>query len=159
MDTKLTNQSIGSISDRLWDFVEANVPNYHERDDVMRQAELQLFIDGHESPVQGITREHALAERDGILLRLYHEAIEAFTRRSTDDEELEKRLDTIFNNEELRERFAEFLLSEAMTDTEPYHKVARGVIDAYMERNCDALLMSICGWLFASLAEKVLTGK
>ncbi|WP_288822885.1 hypothetical protein [Alistipes shahii] len=81
MDTKRTNQSIGPISDRLWDFVEANVPNYHERDDVMRQAQLQLFIDGHESPVQGITCEQALAERDGILLRLYHEAIDHFTSK------------------------------------------------------------------------------
>lgn len=81
MDAKLTDQSIGPISARLWDFVEANVPNYHERDDVMRQAELQLFIDGHESPVQGITREEALAERDGILLRLYHEAIDHFTSK------------------------------------------------------------------------------
>lgn len=147
------------ITGRFWDFIEANVPNYHERDDVMRQAALQLFIDGHESQVQDITREQALSERNEILFRLYHEAIEAFTRRSTDDEELEKRLITIYNNEELRERFAEFLLSEAMTDTEPYHKVARGVIDAYMERNCDVLLMIICGWSIASLAEKVLTGK
>ena len=81
MDAKLTDQSIGPISDRLWDFVEANVPNYHERDDVMRQAQLQLFIDGHESPVQGITCEQALAERDGILLRLYHEAIDHFTSK------------------------------------------------------------------------------
>lgn len=81
MDAKLTDQSIGPISDRLWDFVEANVPNYHERDDVMRQAQLQLFIDGHESPVQGISREQALAERDGILLRLYHEAIDHFTSK------------------------------------------------------------------------------
>lgn len=67
------------ITDRFWDFIEANVPNYHERDDVMRQTELQLFIDGHESPVRGITREQALAERDEILLRLYHEAIDRFT--------------------------------------------------------------------------------
>lgn len=79
MDAKRTNQSIGPISARLWDFVEANVPNYHERDDAMRHAQLQLFIDGHESSVQGITREEALAERDGILLRLYHEAIDHFT--------------------------------------------------------------------------------
>lgn len=69
------------ITDRLWDFVEANVPNYHERDDVMRQAELQLFIGGHESPVQGITRGQALAERNKILLQLYHEAIDYFTSK------------------------------------------------------------------------------
>ena len=48
------------ITDDLWDFIEANVPNYHEREEVLRQAQLQLFIDGHESPVAGITREEAI---------------------------------------------------------------------------------------------------
>ena len=72
---------------------------------------------------------------------------------------MEAKLDTIYGSEELRERFAEFLISEAMTDTEPYHKVARSVIDAYMERDCDALLMSICGWSISSLAEKVLNNE
>ena len=38
------------ITDDLWDFIEANVPNYHEREEVLRQAQLQLFIDGHELP-------------------------------------------------------------------------------------------------------------
>ena len=69
------------ITNRFWDFIEANVPNYHERDDVMRQAQLQLFIDGHESPVQGITREEAQDLRDRILFRLYHEAIDHFTSK------------------------------------------------------------------------------
>lgn len=67
------------ITGRFWDFVEANVPNYHEREEVMRQAELQLFIDGHESSVQGITREEAQDLRDRILFRLYREAIDHFT--------------------------------------------------------------------------------
>ena len=48
-----------SITDSFWNFIEANVPNYHEREDVLHQGELQLFIDGHESTVQGITREEA----------------------------------------------------------------------------------------------------
>lgn len=147
------------ISDRLWNFIEANVPNYHEREDVMRQAELQLFIDGHESQVQGITRAEAILLRDRILYGLYSEAIEAFTHHTPDEEELERKLDTIYDNKKLCERFAELLLSEAMTDTEPYHKVTRGVIDAYRTQDCSALLTSICGWSFASLAEKVLTSK
>ena len=147
------------ITNSFWDFIEANVPNYHERDDVMRQAALQLFIDGHESSVSGITREEAILLRDNIMHKLFAEAIEAFTRRTPEEEELEKKLDTIYGSEELRERFTEILISETMTDTEPYHKVARGVIDAYVERNCDALLMSICGWSFSSLAEKVLNDK
>ena len=29
------------ITDDLWDFIEANVPNYHEREEVLRQAQLQ----------------------------------------------------------------------------------------------------------------------
>lgn len=40
-----------SITDSFWNFIEANVPNYHEREDVLHQGELQLFIDGHESTV------------------------------------------------------------------------------------------------------------
>ena len=67
------------IPDDLWDFIEANVPDYHERDDVMRQTELQLFINGHESSVSGITREEAIMLRDNILHQLFAEAIEAFT--------------------------------------------------------------------------------
>lgn len=67
------------ITNEFWDFIEANVPDYHERDDVMRQAALQLFIDGHESSVQDISREQALSERNEILFRLYHEAIDHFT--------------------------------------------------------------------------------
>lgn len=148
-----------TITNSFWDFIEANVPNYHERDDVLRQAQLQLFIDGHESPVAGITREEAILLRDNILHDLFVEAIAAFSRRTPEQKALEAKLDTIYGSEELRERFAEILFSEAMTDTEPYHKVARSVIDAYMERNCDALLTSICGWSISSLAQKVLNNQ
>ena len=147
------------ITDDFWDFIEANVPNYHERDDVLRQSELQLFIDGHESPVAGITREEAILLRNNILHGLFAEAVAAFTRRTPEQKALEAKLDTIYGSEELRERFAEILISETMTDTEPYHKVARSVIDAYMERDCDALLTSICGWSLSSLAEKVLNNQ
>ena len=69
------------ITDDFWDFIEANVPNYHERDDVLRQSELQLFIDGHESPVAGITREEAILLRDKILYGLFAEAVAAFTAK------------------------------------------------------------------------------
>lgn len=70
------------ITDALWDFIEANVPNYHERDDVLRQAQLQLLIDGHESPVAGITRDEAILLRDNILHGLFAEAIAAFTGKT-----------------------------------------------------------------------------
>lgn len=70
-----------SITDSFWNFIEANVPNYHEREDVLHQGELQLFIDGHESTVQGITREEAFLLRDKILYGLFAEAIATFTAR------------------------------------------------------------------------------
>lgn len=69
------------ITDDLWDFIEANVPNYHEREEVLRQAQLQLLIDGHESPVAGITREEAIMQRDNILHGLFAEAVAAFTAK------------------------------------------------------------------------------
>nr|WP_195461782.1 hypothetical protein [Alistipes sp. D31t1_170403_E11] len=67
------------ITNELWDFIEANVPDYHEREDVMRQAQLQNFIDGHESTVAGIPREEAILLRDKIVYGLCAEAIAAFT--------------------------------------------------------------------------------
>jgi len=84
---------------------------------------------------------------------------ERILKNTPEQKALEAKLDTIYGSEELRERFAEILISETMTDTEPYHKVARSVIDAYMERDCDALLTSICGWSISSLAEKVLNNQ
>ena len=70
------------INDSFWDFIEANVPDYSKRDDVSRQSELQLFIDGHESSVQGITRQEAVLLRDNILHGLFAEAIQSFTART-----------------------------------------------------------------------------
>ena len=64
------------ITNESWDFLERHVPDYHTREDVLRQSELQLFIDGHESEITGLTREEAMAERDRIL---YH----SLTRPST----------------------------------------------------------------------------
>ena len=68
-----------SITDSFWNFIEANVPNYHEREDVLHQGELQLFIDGHESTVQGITREEAFLLRDKILRPFYRSYLATFT--------------------------------------------------------------------------------
>lgn len=71
-----------NITTEFWDFIEANVSDYNTREDVLRQSELQLFIDGHESIIAGITREEAIILRDRILYQLYYEAIDAFTRRT-----------------------------------------------------------------------------
>lgn len=70
------------ITTEFWDFIEQNVPDYHTREDVLRQCELQNFIDGHESKITGLTREEAITLRDQILFRLYHEAIDSYTRRT-----------------------------------------------------------------------------
>lgn len=63
---------------RFWDFIEANVPNYHDRQDVKRLKELQNFIDGQKSSVRGILVEMAVMLRDEILLKLKHEAVANF---------------------------------------------------------------------------------
>lgn len=68
------------ITGKFWDFIEHALPDYHARYDVLRQSELQLFIDGQESSAIGLTREEAISERDRILYRIYAEAIHAFTR-------------------------------------------------------------------------------
>ena len=70
------------ITDKFWNFIEQTLPDYYDRYDVLRQSELQLFIDGKESSNIGLTREEAIRERDGILYRIYAESIDAFTRSS-----------------------------------------------------------------------------
>lgn len=66
---------------RFWDFIEANVPNYHDHQDVKRLKELQNFIDGHKSSVRGIPMETAVMLRSEILLNLYQEAIGNFVTK------------------------------------------------------------------------------
>lgn len=70
------------ITAEFWDFIETTVPDCHEREDVLRQAELQDFIDGHDSRIQGITPDEAILLRDRILYGLFAEAIAAFTSRT-----------------------------------------------------------------------------
>lgn len=68
------------LSCEFWDFIEQNLPYYHTRSDVLRQSELQMFIDGHDSSMTGITKEDAICERNRILFQIYAESINAFTR-------------------------------------------------------------------------------
>lgn len=70
------------ITGKFWDFIEQVLPDYHARYDVLRQSELQLFIDGQESSAIGLTCEEAIRERDQILYRIYTETIHTFTRPS-----------------------------------------------------------------------------
>lgn len=95
-----------------------------------------------------------MAERDRILYQLFYEAIDAFTRMTPEQKALDERLDRIEADEDKRERFAELLLEETLTDTEPFGKIAGQVIDAYRNHDCDAMLLAICGWTMKSLVEK-----
>ncbi len=70
------------ITKAFWDFIEHNLPDYHIRKDVVRQAELQNFIDGNQSTVTELTREEAVWERNRLLFRIYAESIDAFTFKS-----------------------------------------------------------------------------
>lgn len=47
------------------------------------------------------------------------------------------------------------LACEVMDDTKPYHKLGRQIIDAYRDKDCDALLLAVCGWTMKSLVEKI----
>lgn len=144
----------GPIPHEFWDFIQRYLPNYFDRYDVFRQGELQLFIDGQNNKDFGLNREEAIEERDRILFRLYHEAIDAFTCMTPEQKVLDEQLDRIEADEDKRERFAELLLEETLTDTEPFGKIAGQVIDAYRNHDCDAMLLAICGWTMKSLVGK-----
>ena len=142
------------ITNESWDFIERNVPHYYTRDDVLRQSELQLFIDGHESEITGLTREQAIVERDRILLRLYGEAIAAHTHRTPEQKALDDKLDEIIENDAACERLGESIMEQVQKDTESFEKVGRNVIEAYQNGDVDAMLVAICGWTMKSLVEK-----
>ncbi len=63
----------------FWDFIEENLPGYYHRDDVLRHSNLQLLVDGEESCITGLSVEEAKEELDTLSLKLYREAIDAFT--------------------------------------------------------------------------------
>lgn len=64
------------ISANFWDFIEKYIPDHSNRKDFLRQAELQEFIDDHESSIQGMTKTEARNEQSKILNALYFEAID-----------------------------------------------------------------------------------
>lgn len=142
------------ITNEFWDFIERNVPNYHTREDVLQQSELQLFIDGHESEITGLTREEAVAQRNGIFFRLFFEAIDAFSRMTPEQKALDEKLDKMLRSDAACERLANFLIDETSADSESLLKVGRNVIEAYQNGDVDAMLVAICGWTMESLVEK-----
>lgn len=68
------------MTNEFWDFIEENLPDYYTRDDVLRHSNLQLLVDGEESCITDLTLEEAKAELDALSLKLYKEAIDAFTQ-------------------------------------------------------------------------------
>lgn len=66
------------ITNEIWDFIEENLPGYYHRDDVLRQSDLQLLVDGQESAVTGLTVEEAVVELEKLTLNLCLEAIRAY---------------------------------------------------------------------------------
>lgn len=143
------------ITNEFWDFIERNVPNYHTREDVLHQANLQLFIDqGDNTHVKGITHEQAIAERDRILFRLYGEAIAAHTHRTPEQKALNEKLDEILRSDAACNRLGEFLIDETSADSESLLKVGRNVIEAYQNGDVDTMLVAICGRTMKSLVEK-----
>lgn len=65
------------ITNETWDFIEEYLPGYSHREDVLRQSELQLLVDGHESSITGLSVEEAAGELNELLLSLCMEAIQA----------------------------------------------------------------------------------
>lgn len=146
------------ITNEFWDFIEANVPNYRCREDVLRQADLQAFIDsGDETHIKGVTREEAITERDRIHFGLFAEAIDNFTRNDEKHKELVDKLCEIRNDEELCGCLAETFFSEALTGAQPLTQTGMQLIDAYLSRDCDLLLTALCRRSMASLVDNLQT--
>lgn len=73
------------ITHKFWDFIEKYLPNYYHRDDMLRQSDLQQFIDGRESSVEGISMDEAKSELSVLLLKFFFEAIETYTNGYGDE--------------------------------------------------------------------------
>ena len=75
------------ITSEFWDFIEKYLPNYSGRDDVARQSDLQLFIDGHESPIdnEGLTTDEAEDELNHLLYNIYIDTIDAYINGHGDE--------------------------------------------------------------------------
>lgn len=72
---------MNKITNDFWDFIEKYLPDYNKRDDVLRQGELQIYVDGHESDlVNELSKDEADEELHHLLYNIYFEAIDAFTK-------------------------------------------------------------------------------
>lgn len=71
------------MTNEFWDFIEENLPDYYHREDVLRHSNLQLLIDEQESCITDLTLEEAKTELDALSLKLYTEAIDAFSKKDS----------------------------------------------------------------------------
>lgn len=52
------------------------------------------------------------------------------------------------------ETFGSIVIDEISNDDEAPHKTGSSLIQAYQNRDCDAMLVALCGWSMESLLEK-----
>ena len=63
-------------------------------------------------------------------------------------------LESILEDTDKCERFAEVVLDEINSDEEQPHHIGSNIIKAYQNGDCDALLIALCGWSMDSLLGK-----
>jgi len=63
-------------------------------------------------------------------------------------------LSQFLENEDKCGLFAEILMSEINSDQEPYHKIGRQLIRAFLQGNPEMMLIAVCGWGMDTLISK-----
>lgn len=138
-----------NISEKAWDFIERILPNYKNRYDVLRQSELQVLIDSNTSTNDiGMTIEEAIQERNKLLLQIYIESINTFTKpcpegiRHAGKEQL---LQDILTSQGSCMLFAEILLNKIQYGDATYDHVGYRLIQAYLKNDCYEMINILCG--------------
>ena len=72
----------------------------------------------------------------------------------TTENEEPNALDSILEDSDKCEGFAETVLDEIRSDEEQLRHIGSNIIKAYQRDDCDKLLIAICGWSMDSLLEK-----
>lgn len=63
-------------------------------------------------------------------------------------------IESILDDSDKCEKFAEIVLDEIRGDEEQLRHIGSNVIKAYLDGDCDRLLIALCGWSMDSLLEK-----
>lgn len=69
--------------------------------------------------------------------------------------EFTEKLTEIMSDDEKCEALAEELFAQIDSDSEPYRKIGRFLIKAYLDKSVDDALIAISGWSLQSLLERV----